>query len=145
MINMQLCRKRKSVERGDGNLIIFVGHIPLKICQMFYHFSKFHPSSKLWAIPLRKREKGYLACIYLLKVNNRNTRTRCEICSKLTIKIPERHYWRRSSVFIVNFEHISYLFLLFLILALDLWLPKVQIDNLITAQILYNVLEKKTS
>ena len=27
--------------------------------------------------------------IYLLKVNNRNTRTRCEICSKLTIKTPE--------------------------------------------------------
>ena len=30
------------------------------------------------------------AGIYLLKVNNRNTRTRCEICSKLTIKTPER-------------------------------------------------------
>ena len=28
--------------------------------------------------------------IYLLKVNNTNTRTRCEICSKLTIKTPER-------------------------------------------------------
>ena len=27
--------------------------------------------------------------IHLLKVNNRNTRTRCEICSKLTIKTPE--------------------------------------------------------
>ena len=27
--------------------------------------------------------------IYLLKVNNRNTRTRCEICSKLTIRTPE--------------------------------------------------------
>ena len=27
--------------------------------------------------------------IYLRKVNNRNTRTRCETCSKLTIKIPE--------------------------------------------------------
>ena len=27
---------------------------------------------------------------YLLKVNNRNTRTRCEICPKLTIKTPER-------------------------------------------------------
>ena len=26
---------------------------------------------------------------YMFKVNNRNTRTRCEICSKLTIKIPE--------------------------------------------------------
>ena len=31
--------------------------------------------------------------IYLLKVNNRNTRTRCEICSKLTIKIPEWSHW----------------------------------------------------
>ena len=30
--------------------------------------------------------------IYLLKVNNRNTRTRCEICSKLTIKTPERRW-----------------------------------------------------
>ena len=28
--------------------------------------------------------------IYLLKVNNRNTRTRREICPKLTIKTPER-------------------------------------------------------
>ena len=25
--------------------------------------------------------------IYLLEVNNRNTKTRCEICSKLTIKL----------------------------------------------------------
>ena len=32
----------------------------------------------------------FLAGIYLLKVNNRKTRTRCEICSKLTIKKPER-------------------------------------------------------
>ena len=27
---------------------------------------------------------------YLFKVNNRNTRTRCQICSKLKIKTPER-------------------------------------------------------
>ena len=27
--------------------------------------------------------------IYLLKVNNRNTRTRCGICLKLTIKTPK--------------------------------------------------------
>ena len=33
------------------------------------------------------------SCIYLFKVNNRNTRTRCEICSKLTIKTPERRHW----------------------------------------------------
>ena len=29
---------------------------------------------------------------YMLKVNNRNTRTRCEICSKLTIKAPEQRH-----------------------------------------------------
>ena len=53
----------------------------------------------------------YLAGIYLLKVNNRNTKTNCEICSKLTIKTLERRYWRRSGVFIVNIEHISHLVL----------------------------------
>ena len=40
------------------------------------------------------------AGIYLLKVNNRNTRARCEI-------------------FIVNFEHISHLALVFLLLTLN--------------------------
>ena len=41
---------------------------------------------------------------YMFKVNNRNTRARCEICSRLTIKAPERRQWPRSGVFIVNFE-----------------------------------------
>ena len=59
------------------------------------------------------------AGIYLLKVNNRNTRTRCEICSKSTIKTPERQ-WRRSGVFTVNFEHISQLVLVFLLLTLNM-------------------------
>ena len=45
----------------------------------------------------------YPANIYLFKVNNRNTRKRCCICSKLTIKTPERRHWRRTGVFIVNF------------------------------------------
>ena len=40
---------------------------------------------------------------YMFKVTNKNTRARCEICSKLTIKTPERRHWRRSDVFIVNF------------------------------------------
>ena len=61
---------------------------------------------------LNNQNKRYIfnpAGIYLVKVNNRNTRARCEICSKLTIKTPERCQWRRSGVFIVNFEHISHL------------------------------------
>ena len=48
---------------------------------------------------------------YILKVNSRNTRKRCEICSKLTIKTPD--------VFIVNFEHIVHLVLVFLLLNLS--------------------------
>ena len=32
--------------------------------------------------------------IYLFKVSNINTITRCEICSKLTIKTSERRHWR---------------------------------------------------
>ena len=52
-------------------------------------------------------QTSYPASNYLFKVNNRNTRTRCEICSKLTIKTPERRQWGLSGVFIVSFEHIS--------------------------------------
>ena len=48
---------------------------------------------------------------YMFKVNKKNTRTRCKICSKLKIKTPERRHWRRTDVFIVNFEHISHLVL----------------------------------
>ena len=57
------------------------------------------------------------AGIYLLKVSNRNARTRGELCSVLTIKTPER--WRRSGVF-VNFEHIPHLALVFLLLILNM-------------------------
>ena len=42
----------------------------------------------------------------MFKVDNRNTRARCEICSKLTTKTSERRHWRRFGVFTVNFEHI---------------------------------------
>ena len=57
--------------------------------------------------------------ICMLKVNNRNTRTRCEICSKFAIKTPERCYWRRSGVVIVNFELILHLVLVILLLTVS--------------------------
>ena len=56
---------------------------------------------------------------YMFKVNNRNTTARCEICSKLTKKTPERRQWRHSRVFIVNFEYISHLALVLLLLTLS--------------------------
>ena len=69
-------------------------------------------------VALRDSAKMVLACNiiknpagnYMFKVNNRNTRTRCKICSKLTIKTP---------VFIVNVEHISHLVVVFLLLTLS--------------------------
>ena len=56
------------------------------------------------------------ANIYLFKLSNRNTRKRCKICSNLTIEAPEWRQTRRSGIFIANFEHISHLFLVFLLL-----------------------------
>ena len=67
-------------------------------------------------------DDSFPAGIYLLEGNNRNTRTRCKICSKVTIKIPERRYWRRSGIFIFNFENISHLVLVVLLLTLPVGL-----------------------
>ena len=81
------------------------------------HFLKF--KSKGQDTEGQQKCAGDPAGIYLLKVSNRNTKTRFEICSKLTIKTPERRQWRRSGVF-VNFKHVSHLVLVFLLLTLDM-------------------------
>ena len=77
----------------------------------------------------------YPAYIYLFKVNNRNTRKMSEIFLKLTIKTPapclsaisinlqsnfiEITLLHGTGVFIVNFEHISHIFLVLLLLILN--------------------------
>ena len=58
-----------------------------------------------------------------VKISYRKIRTRCEICLKLTIMTTERRHWCRSGVFIVNFEHISHLVLVFLLLTLNIQIP----------------------
>ena len=56
--------------------------------------------------------------IQMFKVNNRNFRKRCEICpnNNNNTRTTSR---RRAGIFIVNFEHISYVFLVFLLLTLS--------------------------
>ena len=49
----------------------------------------------------------------MFEVNNVNTRTICEICSKLKIKTTEGRQWDRSGVFIAKFEQISNIVLVF--------------------------------
>ena len=60
-----------------------------------------------------KRQRVIPAGIYLLKVNNRNTRKRCEMCLKLIIKTPEQRQWLTLNLFhtvfkcfYCNFEHV---------------------------------------
>ena len=78
---------------------------------------KYYSTANIWYLGFEDINT-FPAGIYLLKVKNRNTRTRCEICSKFAIKIPERRHWRRYGIFIVNFEHISRFVLVFLLLTL---------------------------
>ena len=65
------------------------------------------------------KNRLFLANICLFNVDNRIFRKRCEICSKLIIKTPERRHWSCPDAFIVNFEHIFPLFLVFLLLNLN--------------------------
>ena len=65
-------------------------------------------SSGLFNFLALKPWRLYPANIFLHTVNYRNTRKRCEICSKLTIKTPERTYFTPfSSVSIVAFEQVK--------------------------------------
>ena len=61
---------------------------------------------KLKSLLLEALTNNYPVGISLLKVNNKNARTRCEICSKLPI----------------NFEHISHLVLVFLLLTFNIYI-----------------------
>ena len=64
---------------------------------------------------------SYQENIYLFEFNNnRNTSKTYEICSKVTLKIPERRQLRRSSAFNANLKHIWQLFLMFLFSTLSL-------------------------
>ena len=83
------------------------------------------PMFHLYTPLKRQKTKGYLTFsggssfpvnIYLLKVNNKNTKKRCEKYSNLTIKAPEKTHWCCSSVFIANIFHF---FLVFLLLTLN--------------------------
>ena len=63
----------------------------------FYHYvKKIEAQAKKW-FPYKKKR----------------------VCPKLAINTPVRRHWRRYFVFMVNFKHISYLFVLFLLLTLS--------------------------
>ena len=67
---------------------------------------------------------NFLANKYMVKVNNKNTRRKPEICLILTIKTPIRRQWRRPGVFIANFKHNLHIFLAFVLSTLNSWIGK---------------------
>ena len=59
----------------------------------------------------KKYIAAFPANIYLFKFNNRYTRKRFEICSKLTTTRPEQRR-RHSGIFVINFEQVNVRFLI---------------------------------
>ena len=63
-------------------------------------------------------EISFIVLVFPLLTLNKYKKVFKEICLKLLIKTTEWRYWRHSGVFIVIFEHILNLFLMFLLLIL---------------------------
>ena len=79
----------------------------------------------------------------MLKVNNRNTTKRY----KLAIKTPERRQGCPSTILIINFEHISHPFLVFLLLVLkmEIFVFEKNIANLLNFLASVNMIQPQTN
>ena len=99
---------RKTIRRiFSFYLCKFPKYLLVTFVKMFWAIKQRHEFVCKHSGQLTVQDHLYPLGKCMFKVNKRNARTRCEICSKLTIKTPERHQQRRSDVFVVNFEHIS--------------------------------------
>ena len=75
---------------------LFPGYWKCSVSQISYHFILL---STIYVTEQMRRYKSltdvtviFLDYIYLFKVNNRNTRVMCDICSNLSSKTPEQHH-----------------------------------------------------
>ena len=83
----KVIRKQWSICRSSRPEV-FLKKDVLKICRKF---RGEHPCWRVKCSIIDFFTEPYIpAVIYLLKVNNKNTRARCQICSKSTIKTPEQ-------------------------------------------------------
>ena len=101
-------------------LILIFQFLQLTICWLEWNFILF--KSFLSYI-------NFSANSCILKVNNKNTRRRCEICSKFRLKTPKRRQWHLFGVFgVVNVDCLSHFFLVFLCW---LWTSKYSLDHFV--------------
>ena len=91
-------------ERAPSVGLIWTAFYNVKLLLLWISAGKFR--SFLTCNTLGK--KCLPAKIYLFKVNDRNARKRFEICSKLTMKTPERRHWRHFVVSISNVSNVEF-------------------------------------
>ena len=118
-------------ERYCANAMLFV-HTVLII----YHWCQLRSRSGFWyhvnppTILISTGNCLYPDNIYLFKVDNGNTRTMNKNCWNLKVKKTERCYWYRSGDFFVNFEEISQIGLVLLLLTLNKKIPDGKLNKL---------------
>ena len=110
--------KPNQIKKNSRNMAKIIAVIDTTINSFSENIPKEY-SYITWAIKLHNIGSSNPTGNYMFKVNNRNTKTRCKICSKLTIKTPGGHPWCSSGVFIVDFEHVSHLALVLLLITLN--------------------------
>ena len=114
MLRIDFCNENCIWQRLLLNMVFLVSKC------IFYKFTSF---SNYWHFYF---SFSLPSGIQLFKNNSGNTRTMREICSELTIKTPESRLWHRSNAFIVNFEQVSNIVLIFPLLTLNKFLIKLQ-------------------
>ena len=101
-------------------LHFFVCHCQISTMEFFVKIVK--GCSPLTIFTQKVHYRCLIGSKHSLKVKQRTTRKRCESRWRPTIKSPRRHQWSRSGVFINIFEHMSHLFLVFILLILSVYL-----------------------
>ena len=85
----------------QGNNMDLSSHLNVLTSGIWYSSNKYKfPNMQLKSLEeslginlFSVKISDFPANIYLFKLNNRNTRKRCEVCSKLTIKTSESYLW----------------------------------------------------
>ena len=112
-INMRSSFSRKkgtSRIRVKRNSMFFFSFLPFQ--KYLERYINFH-----WR--LSRYLSIILARIYLFNFTMKTPEQLVKSVKKITIKTPKRHQWRLSGVFIVNFEQILHIVLLFHFLTLN--------------------------
>ena len=90
--------------------LLLVTRNNVSFCSSFFKFVIIRSFTILYFVNFLEASSQQ---IFSCSNSNGNSRKRSEICSKLTITTPEWSHWSCAGVFIVNFNYILHVFVLF--------------------------------